>query len=603
MNRQRRPLLAVVLIVLASSAGSPAFGAPADAAVSFTVTMPRPAAHVFHVTCRVDGLAGEILDLKMPAWMPGFYRIMDYERHVSGFRALDGSGRPLGWEKALRNGWRIVAAGAPTVVVDYDVFGNTSFAANNFLDEQRAFIAPPGMFLYPDGKLKTPVTLIVELPAGWTQIGTGLDPIPGRAGAFAAPDFDTLYDCPILLGTQEVLSFEVQGVPHTLVLDNVPEAADRNRITADLKRVVEASTGLMGDIPYKHYSFLLIGKGNGGIEHANSAAIFFNGQRLADGQGYPGWLSYVAHEYFHHFNVKRIRPLALGPFDYEAENLTDMLWVSEGLSVYYEDIVLVRGGLMTPEAYLAKMAGSISRFENASGHHFQSATEASLQTWGTSGVGGDRNTTISYYDNGAMLGALLDLAIRNGSGDARSLDDVMRSLYRTFDLGKKRGFTDAEFREECERAAGGSLAEVFEFASTTRDVDYAKYLAFAGLKITGTPKDAPGGYLGLNTQTIDGTMTVSGVTPGSPAAGAGLAASDRILEVDGAPASAKVLSDALRAKKSGDRLKIKFARGDRTAEADIVLWRNVNMEYAITPLPDPSPLQSAILKDWLRSDF
>lgn len=600
MNRRRRHLAWAALLTLASFAGPTLSARPADASVSFTVSMPQPAAHVFHVTLRADGLAGEILDLKMPAWMPGFYRIMDYQKFVSNFRAADGSGRALDWEKITRNGWRVVASGAPMVVVDYDVFGNTSFAANSFLDETRAFIAPPGMFLYPDGMLKIPATVTIELPAGWTRIGTGLDPVPGRAGAFSAPDFDTLYDCPILLGNQEVRTFEVGIVPHTLVLENISPAVDRDRIVADLERMVEAAVGLMGDIPYKHYTFLLIGRGNGGIEHANSAAIFFNGERLADEKGYPGWLSYVSHEYFHNFNVKRIRPIALGPFDYDMENLTEMLWVSEGLTVYYEDIVLVRGGLLAPEAYLAKLAAAISRFENGPGHHFQSAAESSLYTWGTSGVGGDRNTTISYYDNGAMLGMMLDLAIRNGSGNKKSLDDVMRSLYRTYDLGKKRGFTDAEFREECERAAAGPLAEVFEYASTTRDVDYAKYLAYAGIKITGTPKDAPGGYLGLNTRTSDGTMTVTGVTPGSPAEAAGLAAGDRILEVDGAKASAKVLSDALLAKKPGDPLKLKFVRGERTDEADIALGPNVNKDYTLSRIPDPSPLQSAILKDWLR---
>ena len=448
--------------------------------------MPQPAAHVFHVTLRADGLAGELLDLKMPAWMPGFYRIMDYQKFVSNFRAADGSGRPLDWEKITRNGWRVVASGAPTVVVDYDVFGNTSFAANNFLDETRAFIAPPGMFLYPDGRLQTPVTVTIELPAGWTRIGTGLDPVPGRAATFTAPDFDTLYDCPILLGNQEVRTFEVKGVPHTLVLENIAPAVDRDRVASDLKRMVEASVGLMEDIPYKHYTFLLIGRGNGGIEHANSAAIFFNGERLADEKGYPGWLSYVSHEYFHHFNVKRIRPIALGPFDYDMENLTEMLWVSEGLTVYYEDIVLVRGGLMTPEAFLAKLAGP-SPGSRAAPAIISNRRPSPACTHGAHRASAATATRRSpTTTTGAMLGMMLDLAIRNGSGNAKSLDDVMRSLYRTYDLGKKRGFTDAEFREECERAAGGPLAEVFEYASTTKDVDYAKYLAYAGVKIDGT---------------------------------------------------------------------------------------------------------------------
>jgi len=177
------------------------------------------------------------------------------------------------------------------------------------------------------------------------------------------------------------------------------------------------------------------------------------------------------------------------------------LWVSEGLSVYYQDLLLVRAGLMTPQQYLAKMAAAMGSFENAAGHHYQSATESSLNTWNSgSGVGGDRNTTISYYNNGAMLGAMLDLKIRDASGNRKSLDDVMRGLYRKYYLEKKRGFTDAEFRQECEGAAGGDLNEVFEYASTTKEVDYARYFALAGVRLDVAIEEAPGGYIGLDTR-------------------------------------------------------------------------------------------------------
>ena len=179
-----------------------------------------------------------------------------------------------------------------------------------------------------------------------------------------------------------------------------------------LRKMVTAATQLMGDVPYKHYTFLMAGRGNGGIEHLNSSSDFFNGESLTTDAGYLRWPSFIAHEYFHNFNVKRIRPIALGPFDYEQENLTRVLWVSEGLSACYQDLLLVRAGLMTTQQYPAKMATSTGTFENAAGHHFQSATESSLNTWNSgSGVGGDRNTTISYYNNGAMLGAMLDLKI------------------------------------------------------------------------------------------------------------------------------------------------------------------------------------------------
>jgi predicted metalloprotease with PDZ domain len=182
--------------------------------------------------------------------------------------------------------------------------------------------------------------------------------------------------------------------------------------------------------------------------------------------------------------VKRIRPLALGPFDYDQENLTELLWVSEGLSVYYQDLLLVRAGLMSRQQYLEKLAAAISAFENAPGRNYQSATEASLNTWSSgSGVAGDRNTTISYYNNGAMLGAMLELNIRSASSNRHSLDDVMRGLYRKYYVEQKRGFTAAEFRAECEAAAGAALGELFDYASTSREVDYERQFALAGLRL------------------------------------------------------------------------------------------------------------------------
>jgi predicted metalloprotease with PDZ domain len=365
-----------------------------------------------------------------------------------------------------------------------------------------------------------------------------------------------------------------------------------------------------------------MGRGNGGIEHLNSASIQFAGDRLKTDAEYLRWLSYVCHEYFHNFNVKRIRPIALGPFDYEQENLTHMLWVSEGLSVYYQDLLLVRAGLMTRDQYLDKMAAGIGTFENASGRHYQSATESSWETWNnSSGVGGDRNTTISYYSNGGMLGAMLDLAIRQGSRNRRSLDDVMRALYRKYYLEKKRGFTDAEFRQECESAAGSELSEVFAYAATTREVNYAHYFALAGLNLESTSKEAPGAYLGIDTHTEEippfqapaggrggrgrgaappTRLVVTDIAAGSPAEAAGLHSGDIVLQVDGAPATAASLSQALLAKKAGDHLHLRIARGGAELDVDAALTGNVARTYKLTPGPQPVPAQAANLSDWLR---
>ena len=467
-----------------------------------------------------------------------------------------------------------------------------------------------------------PVTVAIRLPPNWKQIATGLEPVKNKPGTFVASDFDVLYDCPILIGNQEYLKFDVKGVPHYVAMENVPETVGRPKMLADLQKMVTAATQLIGDVPYRHYTFLLMGRGNGGIEHLNSASIQFNGASLATPNGYLTWLSYVCHEYFHNFNVKRIRPLALGPFNYDTENLTNMLWVSEGLSVYYQDLVLVRAGLMTRQQYLDKMQTAIGTFENLPGHRYQSATEASWNTWGSgSGVGGDRNTSISYYNNGALLGAMLDLRIREGSQNRKSLDDVMRALYRTYYLQKKRGFTDAEFRQECESAAGGSLAEVFDYAATTKDVDYAKYFAYAGLQLETTSQEAPGAYLGVNTHTLnvppnrataaDGrggrgsaletALMVTGVTSGSPADRAGFKPEDQILEVEGLKASPKVINELIMVKKPGETIHVNVSRGGVVQILPVQLGQNAKQTFSFRPMPNPSAVQAAILKDWLRT--
>ncbi|HLK64077.1 MAG TPA: hypothetical protein VKU19_11590 [Bryobacteraceae bacterium] len=559
----------------------------AQSPLAFTVSMDRPGAHIFHVVLRCDGLAGELQDFKLPAWAPGYYRVLDYAKYVSNFQAQDGAGHGLAWEKVTKNTWRVVAANSPVITLTYDVYGAVSFAVQNYLGENRALLSPPGTFVHLAGHTDRPAIITLVPPQNWTTFATGLEPVAGRAHTFTAPDFDVLYDSPILMGTQELLRFEVQGVPHDVAMENIPAAVDRQKMQADLKKMVETATRLIGDIPYKRYAFLLVGTGNGGVEHLNSASIAFNGNSLLSEPGYRGWLSYVAHEYFHNFNVKRIRPLALGPFDYDTENLTNMLWVSEGLSVYYEDVVAERAGLLTRAQFLERLQNAMGKFENAPGHHYQSATDSSWHTWGTSGVGNDRNTTISYYDNGSMLGTMLDLKIRHESQNRRSLDDVMRALYRKYYLQKKRGFTDSEFREECEGAAGTSLTEVLEYASTTKDVDYAKYLAYAGLAVEITAQDAPGAFLQLNTQTLaNGNLAVVSGPPG-------LRVNDEIVSTP------KALNDAMSSKQPGDKLPLRIRRDGVEQAVELTLEKNQKRAFAIKPVASPDALQAAILKDWL----
>jgi predicted metalloprotease with PDZ domain len=469
------PLVGMLAFALASAAQ--------PVILHYTVSMDHPDSHRYHVVLKATGFRGPVVDLRMPDWMPGYYQLLDYGKNLSGLRAVDEHGASLWWEKTDHDAWRVAVSKARTVTIEYDVFANMQFAAQSWLDTTRGFISPAGLFLYPDGYLQNPVTLDIQLYPGWSSIATGLDTVPGKVHRYAAPDFDILYDCPILMGNLESLpAFTVRGIPHYFIGYRLGDF-DREKFVTELKKMVTAAVDLFGDVPYKHYTFLAIGPGRGGIEHLNSTTVPFSGKDFSTDAGRRRVFQFLAHEYFHNYNVKRIRPIALGPFDYQRANRTNMLWVSEGLSVYYEYKVVQWAGLITGEDLLRDFQTNIAAYENASGHLYQSLAESSWSTWNDGPLGGKKDSTISFYDKGPAVGLLFDMAIRHATGNKRSLDDVMRMLYRKYYQQERRGFTDTEFRATCETIAGKDLQELFDYVYTVKEPDYATYLAYGGLNI------------------------------------------------------------------------------------------------------------------------
>lgn len=457
--------------------------------MKFKLGMEDPGSHYYHVELRCEGFPGEKLNFKLPAWTPGYYWIMDFAKNVVRFNATTLNGKKLGWDKVDKNNWEVITKNAGVILISYDVFANTHSVADPFLDESHAYISPAGIFMHLDGKLKQPVTVTLNPYQKWAAISTGLEQVTAEKNTYRAEDFDTLYDSPIYIGNQQILSFDVKGIKHQVAMAN-PAVFDTERLVNDLKKMVNAATDLMGDIPYRDYTFIIMGPGNGGLEHRNSTAVFSSANyTMKTEESYHRWLSFLSHEYFHLYNIKAIRPVVLGPFNYDKENLTHMLWVSEGFTVYYEYLILNRAGLFSKQNLLDALTGSIANYENIPGHQLQSATASSYDTWIQFFNRNENaaNTTISYYDKGCALGALLDLDIRQKTGNKKSLDDVMRTLYKEYYQQKKRGFTDAEFRAVCERIAGGSLEQLFSYASTVNDIDYQKYFDYAGLKISLEP--------------------------------------------------------------------------------------------------------------------
>ncbi|MCU0363315.1 MAG: hypothetical protein MUE32_08160 [Bacteroidales bacterium] len=443
--------------------------------------------HLLHVALDVSELYMDTVELRMPRWMPGYYQIMEYTKEVSNFSAAGSNGNAIPVIKTNNNAWLIVPGNNTSFRISYDVCADKKFVANNFLDSTHAYIVPAATFMYVSNRTDIPVSVKVIPFKSWNDIATGLEVADGNENEYHAPDFDILYDCPILIGNlDELPSFTVGGIKHRFIAYN-PGNFDRGAFITSLEKTVKAATEIMGDIPYNEYTFIGIGPGAGGIEHLNNTTVSFNGGRLDNPDAMKGMLKFLAHEYFHHYNVKRIRPYELGPFDYSEEARTNLLWMSEGLTVYYEYLIVRRAGLISEDELIASLESDINTLENDPGRRYQSLTQASYNTWsdgpfGNRSPGPDRS--ISYYVKGPLVGLVLDLKIRNATENKKSLDDVMRLLYTTYYRKLQRGFTDAEFQKACEEIAGISLSSEFEYVYTTREIDYSTYLSYAGLNIS-----------------------------------------------------------------------------------------------------------------------
>lgn len=572
--------------------------------LSFTVNLKDPAAHILHVQFRCSGVKKESIEFKLAAWTPGYYQFMNYADNVSAFHVTNGASTDtLSWSKVSANGWKVDSKNNNTLVIDYDVKAPRAFVAATYADAERAYLSPAGVFLYPDGMINQPVTVTVVPLEGWNTVATGLEPVPGKANTFTAPDYDVLYDSPFLMGQLESFpTFTVNNIPHNFVAFK-PGDFDKARLMNDLQKIVTAASNIIGDIPYRHYTFLAIGPGGGGIEHLNSASISFAGARLYGSKtSMITMYNFLAHEYFHHYNVKRIRPIELGPFDYDKGSRTKMLWLSEGITVYYEYIILKRAGFTDADEVFKTFSASISAYENKPGRQFQTPADASFTTWedGPFGrTGDDANKTISPYDKGPALGILLDFKIRHETKNKRSLDDLMRLLYNKYYKEKNRGFTEAEFRKEAETVAGTSLADFFDYIYTLKTVDYPTYFNYAGLAIDTATHDLPGAWLGANVRSRNDSVFIASVDWQSPAWNAGMRPRGVITKINGEPANEKLLKDVIAAAKNGDQVKIAFTTATANREENIRFGTKKEKNFTITRIASPDALQKEILAGWL----
>ncbi|NBA87324.1 PDZ domain-containing protein [Emticicia sp. CRIBPO] len=572
--------------------------------MSYVVSMANPASKTYQVVLKCDGLSEKTTDFKIPAWMPGYYQILKYADFIHHFKVTDSQGGDIKWEKANHNTWRVSNGALSSLVITYDVEAKRSFVATNYLDEERGFIAPTGMFLHIAGKIKQPVTIAIEPYKGWNRVATGLEPVKGKPFTYTATDFDVLYDSPLLVGAlDELPSFTVRNVPHYFIGYKLG-TFEREAFIGDLKKVVEAAVDVIGEIPFSDYTFIGTGPGAGGIEHLNSTAVSFSGgPALNTPQGRKGVLSFLGHEYFHHYNAKRIRPVELGPFDYDNGSRTRMLWVAEGVTSYYDDMILRWAGLVSGDDILKTFQNGIRSYETSPGRLFQSVTQASYDTWSDGPFGrknDEVNKTVSYYEKGPVLALMLDFKIRHETRNKKSLDDVMRTLYFDFYKKKNRGYTEAEFRAVCEAAAGVSLEEFFNYVYTVQEPDYKKYFAYAGLEIDTEEKTEKEAWLGIKAKVQNDSLLITNVDWESPAWQEGVRRQQVLLSINGEKADLKTLEELGQKLKPGDLVKIGVVQNGKTVIIPMLLSQKTSKSFEIKRKSNPAELEKTMLKSWLK---
>jgi len=572
--------------------------------IAYTVSMSKPATHLLEVEMRLKWQQmPDHTELKMPVWTPGSYLVREYGRHVQDFGVKNAAGTPLGWRKIDKNTWQVDSKGASEIVATYRVYSNELTVRTNELNDEHGFWNNGALLMFPKGQLAAPSTVKV-VPFGNWKVATGLPKVAGQENSFRAPNFDVLYDSPFEVSNFTEASFTVQGKPHRYVITGEGNY-DLKAITRDTAKIVDEAYKIFGELPYDDYTFIVNLRGGGGLEHLNSTALQWNRFGFKPAARYKAFLGLVAHEYFHAFNVKRIRPDALGPFDYENENYTKLLWVAEGGTEYYSNVLLRRAGLVTDKEFLNARAAGITDLQNRPGRFETSVEEASFDAW-VKYYRQDENSVnnqISYYDKGEIVNMMLDVTIRTASKGAKSLDDVMRHLYDEF-YKKGKNYTPEDYQKIAEMMAGKSLEDFFsKYVRGEAEIDYAGIMAGIGIKAETAQPNKNRAYIGADTAEENGRLNIRTVTVGTPAYDQGLNTGDQIVAIDGNRASTQFLQTYLGEKKPGDKVRLTLFRFDRMRDVDFTLGGNMRQEVSFAPVESPTEDQKRLYRDYLKSEL
>lgn len=596
--------------------------------IHFFVSAPCPDNHLFYVRMEVSWShlknvqdVQDVQDIHMPVWIPGSYMVREYPRHVQNLRAVGSSGIELEILQTNKSTWRLFCQDhcEDGFALHYEVFAHELAVRTNHLDATHGFYNGVALFFYHPDWLASSVDVTYEdIPKDW-EVFCGLEPVGDDGLRFKASDFDVLFDTPVELGGphHDVFVLDVRGVPHRVVVWGEGNY-DQEVLKEDIAASVAANADLFdGTFPYKEYTFIihLSERGRGGLEHLNSTVLLWSTQGFRHGsllelknkedgtildESHLSFMRLVAHEHYHTWNIKRIRPERLGPFDYQSENYTRDLWTVEGVTSYYEVMGLLRAGLIDGHKFLKIFADSIHALEQVPGRLLHSLEVSSFNAWVKLYRPDEHtiNSSVSYYLKGEVVCFLLDAYVRAHSQGSASLDDVLRALWAHF-LETGQGYKEGSYGDWIKQATGVDADAFIDLhVRQAVAIDCNAVLSLMGLCLHKThDSNAPRADLGAGL--VSGCTRLSKVPTGSPAHRAGVYAQDELVAWNGARLTPDNIHGFLARHKPHDVVRLHVFRRGQLLERKVTLGESLPNTYTIALAQEATLAHHDLLKDWL----
>lgn len=557
--------------------------------IHHTLSMPQPQTHYFHITTELTGFPEDTLVLVMPVWAPGSYKIREFPKNVNQVVATNEDGKQLPVQKIRKNKWQIVKGKANKVTVKYESYAFDLTVRTAFLDNTHGFLNGENVFTFPQGYKQLGGTLTIIPPSIFKKITVPLtkasDGVSSddRAETFTFKNFDELADSPMEIGNQVTFDFTAAGVLHHVAIYG-PGNFDKEVLKKDMAKIVETETAIWGQNPNKEYWFIIhnVIDPNGGLEHKKSTTLSvdrwtYSPDKIND------FLETMAHEYFHLWNVKRLRPANLVHYNYSKEDYTNMLWMMEGFTSYYSLAILARAGFYTPEKFLSKYKSKLNWIESMPGNRVQSVAMASYDAWIKAYLPNEnsQNTTVSYYSKGALIAGIFNAMIIKSSNGKKNLDDFMQLLYKKYYKKNNIGVTLTSVKEELEKFTGLQLDDFFaNCIQGTQAIPYAKYLDPLGIEVD--KKENQYISMGMSTYQSGGKVLIGGVRSGSAAEKFGLSPKDEIIAFNGFRVDQSDLKKYLLELQPGEKFNLIISRDKQLKSIDATMGVITKTHYDLT---------------------